>query len=121
MSPISVSPSGPPDGIAPIAATPRSERPRRTNQSDTQKSAHYPRHGGNRHLLEARLLCARAALRVLALERPAPAQRARPQKRRARLGLVLPAARARAAAAQLRAAARDPPPARPDPAPVRPG
>src|SRR6266536_6502504 len=41
MSPISVSPSGPPDGIAPIAATPRSSRPRRTNQSDTQKSAHY--------------------------------------------------------------------------------
>src|SRR6266496_1564137 len=43
MSPISVSPSGPPDGIAPIAATPRSSRPRRTNQSDTQKSAHYRR------------------------------------------------------------------------------
>src|SRR5438552_13792952 len=35
-------PSGPPDGIAPTAATPRSSRPRRTNQSDTQKSAHYP-------------------------------------------------------------------------------
>src|SRR5438034_11793688 len=34
-------PSGPPDGIAPTAATPRSSRPRRTNQSDTQKSAHY--------------------------------------------------------------------------------
>jgi hypothetical protein len=34
-------PSGPPDGIAPIAATPRKSRPRRTNQSDTQKSAHY--------------------------------------------------------------------------------
>jgi hypothetical protein len=43
MSPISVSPSGPPDGIAPTAATPRSSRPRRTNQSDTQKSAHYRR------------------------------------------------------------------------------
>jgi transposase len=39
-----VSPSGPPDGIAPTAATPRSSRPRRTNQSDTQKSAHYPLH-----------------------------------------------------------------------------
>ena len=34
-------PSGPPGGIAPTAATPRSSRPRRTNQSDTQKSAHY--------------------------------------------------------------------------------
>src|SRR6266508_3897105 len=34
-------PSGPPDGIAPTAATPRSSRTRRTNQSDTQKSAHY--------------------------------------------------------------------------------
>src|SRR5207237_1402570 len=36
-------PSGPSGGIAPTAATPRSSRPRRTNQSDTQKSAHYPR------------------------------------------------------------------------------
>src|SRR6266545_1113908 len=35
-------PSGPSAGIAPTAATPRSSRPRRTNQSDTQKSAHYP-------------------------------------------------------------------------------
>src|SRR5204863_825884 len=34
-------PSGPPGGIAPHAATPRSSRPRRTNQSDTQKPAHY--------------------------------------------------------------------------------
>src|SRR5205085_4060890 len=34
-------PSGPSGGIAPTAATPRSSRPRRTNQSDTQKSAHY--------------------------------------------------------------------------------
>jgi hypothetical protein len=34
------SPSG---GIAPHAATPRSSRPRRTNQSDTQKPAHYLR------------------------------------------------------------------------------
>src|SRR6266545_4499507 len=41
MSPIIGAPSGPPDGIAPTAATPRSSRPRRTNQSDTQKSAHY--------------------------------------------------------------------------------
>src|SRR6266705_3057898 len=39
-------PSGPPDGIAPTAATPRSSRPRRTNQSDTQKPAHYPRRRG---------------------------------------------------------------------------
>src|SRR5438093_8037624 len=36
-------PSGPPDRIAPTAATPRSSRPRRPNQSDTQKSAHYLR------------------------------------------------------------------------------
>ncbi len=41
ISPISVSPSGPSAGIAPTAATPRSSPPRRTNQSDTQKSAHY--------------------------------------------------------------------------------
>src|SRR5947207_4349702 len=41
MSPIIGAPSGPPDGIAPTAATPRSSRPRRTNQSDTQKPAHY--------------------------------------------------------------------------------
>src|SRR6266498_1380523 len=66
MSPISVSPSGPPDGIAPIAATPRSSRPRRTNQSDTQKSAHY--HGANRNdqpLLEP-------TLESIPIERPAP-------------------------------------------------
>src|SRR6266851_2313382 len=41
MSPIIGAPSGPPDGIAPTATTPRSSRPRRTNQSDTQKPAHY--------------------------------------------------------------------------------
>src|SRR6266536_1728693 len=52
MSPISVSPSGPPDGIAPIAATPRSSRPRRTNQSDTQKSAHYRAELAHHPLLE---------------------------------------------------------------------
>src|SRR5438034_5891198 len=40
-------PSGPSDGIAPTAATPRSSRPRRTNQSDTQKSAHYPSRGNS--------------------------------------------------------------------------
>jgi transposase len=40
LSPIIGAPSGPPDGIAPTAATPRSSRPRRTNQSDTQKPAH---------------------------------------------------------------------------------
>jgi transposase InsO family protein len=39
-----VSPSGPSGGIAPTATTPRSSRPHRTNQSDTQKSAHYPRY-----------------------------------------------------------------------------
>jgi putative transposase len=41
MSPIIGAPSGPPDGIAPTAATPRSSRPHRTNQSDTQKPALY--------------------------------------------------------------------------------
>src|SRR5213592_1736355 len=45
-------PSGPPDGIAPTAATPRSSRPRRTNQSDTQKSAHYPEDGWIAHTAE---------------------------------------------------------------------
>jgi GAF domain-containing protein len=48
LSPIIGAPSGPPDGIAPTAATPRSSRPRRTNQSDTQKPAHYPLKSENR-------------------------------------------------------------------------
>src|SRR2546428_3533649 len=41
MSPMMGLLPGRPVGIAPTAATPRSSRPRRTNQSDTQKSAHY--------------------------------------------------------------------------------
>src|SRR6266511_1997352 len=73
------------------------------------------RDGGDRRLLEARLLGARAAVRVLALERAAPAQRARAEERPDRLRLVLPAARARAGAPELRPAAGDPAPARPDP------
>src|SRR6266508_1378544 len=61
------------------------------------------------------LLCARAAVRVLALERAAPAQRARAEERPDRLRLVLPAARARPGAPELRPTAGDPAPARPDP------
>src|SRR5712691_9735302 len=57
------------------------------------------------------------ALRVLALERAAPAQRAGAQDRRARLGLDLSAARARAGAGELRAAETDPGAARSDPLP----
>src|SRR5437879_1643317 len=81
MSPIIGAPSGPPDGIAPIAATPRSSRPRRTNQSDTQKSAHYrgtsayphdaprdaPVYGGAGRPPKQRYRAKRSSLKTLAL------------------------------------------------------
>src|SRR5206468_3739793 len=57
-------PSGPPDGIAPTAATPRSSRPRRTNQSDTQKPAHYRRR--SRSTLWSSSRCLRASTSVAA-------------------------------------------------------
>ncbi len=79
------------------------------------------RDGGDRRLLEAGLLGARAAVRVLADQRRAPAQRARAEERRDRLALAMRAARARARASELRAATRDPPSARPDPAAQHPG
>src|SRR6266581_6084002 len=64
--------------------------------------------GVDRRLLETRLLRAGGALRVLAVERAAPAQRAWAQDRRAGLGLDLSAARARAGAGELRATETDP-------------
>jgi hypothetical protein len=82
---------------------------------------HAGRDGGDRCLLEAGLLGARAAVRVLADQRRAPPQRARAEERRDRLALAVRAARARARPAELRAATRDPPPARPDPAAQHPG
>src|SRR5207245_2324406 len=67
------------------------------------------RDGGDRDLLAGGARRARAALPVLVAERAASAERPRPQERRARLGLDLPAARARAGGAAPRAARRDPP------------
>jgi hypothetical protein len=63
-------PSGPSAGIAPTAATPRSSRPRRTNQSDTQKSAHYRRAFANGRLknTKTRLSTRAVPLQAIALE-----------------------------------------------------
>src|SRR3954469_8316917 len=77
---------------------------------------HAGRDGSDRRVLEDRLSGARGSLRVLAPQRPPPAQRPRAQDRRQGLRMDLPARPARTRAPELRAAAGNPPAARPDPA-----
>src|SRR6266545_4096382 len=86
-------PSGPPAGIAPTPATPRSSRPRRTNQSDTQKSAHYPlgrqrlrRHPHQRLARSKQPPLQRACQLPAVLDRPQPfgSERSRPGDKLAR-------------------------------------
>ena len=72
------------------------------------------RHGVHRHLLEAGVLPAGGRGRMLAAQRPPPAQRPRPQDRRQGRRVDLPAGRARPGPPQLRATTTDPPAARPD-------
>ena len=98
---------GRPAEIAPTAATPRSSRPHRTNQSDTQKSAHYRRRAALNQL-RALLVSAPDELRERLRDRSRKAlaadclrlrssQRQSAQLRATTLALRLSAQRARAA------------------------
>jgi hypothetical protein len=73
------------------------------------------RDGGDRLLLEAGLAGPGGPVRVLAAQRAARAQPARPQDRPGRRGLAMPAGRARPGPTQLRAAPPDPGAAGSDP------